>query len=506
MRGLSWRLVAVGSALVVTMSVAFALPAASYPRGVSAHSVSSYANAAIADKALTYIGQWGGNACSDAKRSGLTGSQSSYPVAPKRDASGKAVTDGDGQCRSFVNCIVWMVSNHAQWLGGKPDGTYFGAFLKAGATEIKSVGDLQTGDVVQSGDGIHTTIIVKRVSGNVFDVVDSNHDFKETVLTYNRTVVLDASNRAFRLGSVGTASSSSDAPTNGRIAFASRRPSGHLRIYSINPDGSGLRNLTSDPGDDLFPDWSPDGKRIVYQHVRGTQPTTVSTIYVMNADGSGKRRLAGGLLLKAAFPSWSPDGRRIAFIGVKSAGSTGSSYNLYVMNSDGSRIIAVTHFAPLGASKNGLEVGYQPSWAPSGKSLAFTVERRGNINDANVYVVGVDGQTAIANLTRTNGNDDREPSWSSDGRRLLFSRREFGDNYSNIFVMNVDGANQTALTKRSTAEFPTWSPDGQEIAFARSTTIERLDSDIYVMNANGSNLRRLTRLSGAFPSWQPIRR
>lgn len=117
------RLVLVGGASAVAVTFALAVPSASSSRSVFARSVAGYENAAIADKALTYVGQWGGNACSDAKRSGLTGRTSTYPVAPKRDASGKAVTDGDGQCRSFVNCIVWMVSNNAQWLGGKPDGT-----------------------------------------------------------------------------------------------------------------------------------------------------------------------------------------------------------------------------------------------------------------------------------------------------------------------------------------------------------------------------------------------
>jgi len=118
----------------------------------------------IADKALSYVNQWGGNACRDAHRSGLTGSTTSHPVQPKRDASGRVIKDheGDGQCRSFINCIVWMASGHTQWLGGMPGGTYFGAFLKAGGTEIKDANQLVEGDIVRSGDGVHTFIIVKR--------------------------------------------------------------------------------------------------------------------------------------------------------------------------------------------------------------------------------------------------------------------------------------------------------------------------------------------------------
>ena len=152
--------------------------------------VGGYDNAAIADKALTYVGQWGGNACNDAQKQG----------------------DSGGQCRAFVNCIVWMVSGHTQNLGGSD---YFQTFLNAGGTQITDITRLVKGDIVQVGQGTHTFIIVGKVSASgssgTFGVVDSNHMGDEKVMNYDRTFTLDNSTtRAYRMGTVN---SSVTAPT-----------------------------------------------------------------------------------------------------------------------------------------------------------------------------------------------------------------------------------------------------------------------------------------------------
>ena len=57
---------------------------------------------------------------------------------------------------------------------------------------------------------------------------------------------------------------------------------GNAEIYVINADGSGLTNLTNDPGNDYDPDWSPDGRQIAFSSTRDGN----YEIYVMNADGS----------------------------------------------------------------------------------------------------------------------------------------------------------------------------------------------------------------------------
>ena len=190
-------------------------PAGGVVREVARRPVAArYDNALIADIALTYVGEWGGNACRNAHRSGLTGSTRTFPVEPRRAADGKVTKEGDGQCRSFVNCVVWMASGRRQWIasGGRD---YFAGFLHpsgggSGATEIKRAARLVKGDVVQVGNGTHTYVVVARVRDNLFTVVDSNRDLKENVTTYNRRLTLGAKVRAFRLGTVVAAQPPAD--------------------------------------------------------------------------------------------------------------------------------------------------------------------------------------------------------------------------------------------------------------------------------------------------------
>jgi hypothetical protein len=109
-----------------------------------------------------------------------------------------------GQCRAFVNNVV-SASTQLNVGTGWPD--YFAGFENAGAQRITNVADLRKGDIVQSGQTeadphLHTFIIVGLVSGNLFDVIDSNHNVDEKVYRYNRSVSLSDSVRGYRLGAV----------------------------------------------------------------------------------------------------------------------------------------------------------------------------------------------------------------------------------------------------------------------------------------------------------------
>jgi Tol biopolymer transport system component len=94
-------------------------------------------------------------------------------------------------------------------------------------------------------------------------------------------------------------------------------------IFVVNRDGTALRQLTSWPGEDGWPTWSPDGRRIVFTTTHGTVSERYD-LWIMLADGSRKHRLTAG-----SFPVWSPDGRAIMF-------STGDDDRLAVTRPDGS--------------------------------------------------------------------------------------------------------------------------------------------------------------------------
>jgi WD40-like Beta Propeller Repeat len=94
-------------------------------------------------------------------------------------------------------------------------------------------------------------------------------------------------------------------PDGRRIAFTSRRD-GNWEVYVVNADGSGQRRLTRNAAGDFAPTWSPDGRKIVFERRRDVNPMG-GGLYVVNADGSGQRRLTRD---GQDAPAWSPDGRR----------------------------------------------------------------------------------------------------------------------------------------------------------------------------------------------------
>ena len=113
-----------------------------------------------------------------------------------------------------------------------------------------------------------------------------------------------------------------------RIAFSSDRD-GNSEIFSMNPDGSGLANLTNNPAEDSYPTWSPDHNRIAFLSDR----TGNSEIFVMNADGSGQTQLTD-LTGQIWEPSWSGDGKKIAFT---------KDFEIYAIKVDGSDLTNLTN-------------------------------------------------------------------------------------------------------------------------------------------------------------------
>lgn len=214
---ISCRLWICSACLLLASSPVLALAAvnASHRRATDA----SYSNAAIASTALRYVGQWGGHACADAQRSGETASTTNYPDYPEGFNASNPPTagtkinpanGGDGQCRSFVDCVLWMASGKTQWVGFDSS-DYFYAFThpEGGGppgVEIVNPANLIEGDIVQQGQtendpNLHTYIIVTPLGGNQFEVVDSNYSHDEFVQEHTISVTtLGGNSRAFRMG------------------------------------------------------------------------------------------------------------------------------------------------------------------------------------------------------------------------------------------------------------------------------------------------------------------
>ena len=298
-------------------------------------------------------------------------------------------------------------------------------------------------------------------------------------------------------------SSLSAAAATPRIAFISapqglgQRVDGGL--YVVNADGSGKQKLTS--ARYSTPAWSPDGRRIAFG--------AGSNVWVMNADGSEPLNLTPDPGTDSD-PAWSPDGRRIAFLRLRHPprGPNWWEREVYVMNADGSGQRRLARHATTSFSA--------PTWSPDGRKLAFVSDRDGfvSVYTPEIHVVNVDG-SGQRNLTR-NPASDSDPVWSPDGRKITFVR-----NFE-IYVMNADGSGQTNLTRNPAHDFaPAWSPDGQRIVFERRLARRQYGAcpgcggatifEVHVMNADGSGPRRLTRNAGqvhegaigARPRWSP---
>ena len=227
---------------------------------------------------------------------------------------------------------------------------------------------------------------------------------------------------------------------NGKIALSIDRNSNE-DIYTINPDGSGERRLTTDPDDERNPDWAPDGRRIVFNDVRqfGTGADIDTEIFIMNADGSGLRQITNLPGADGSFrPVFSPDGKQIAFIGDRN-----NDFDVFVMNADGS-----------GERKVIDADAFSVAFSPDGKKLAYTSFENGG--NADVFSVNLDG-SGKTRLT-TDPDFDAVADFSPSGEKIAFfsNRDSFGD----IFVMNADGSDERILTEGGEASF---SPNGKKI-------------------------------------------
>jgi dipeptidyl aminopeptidase/acylaminoacyl peptidase len=256
--------------------------------------------------------------------------------------------------------------------------------------------------------------------------------------------------------------------TNGRIVFDGTQSGGIGQIYTMNPDGSAVSQLTSSSGGNGSAEWSADGTKIVFTSIRDGNPE----VYLMNADGTGQSNLTNDTAIDDV-PTFSPDGTKIAFTTQRDGNE-----EIYVMNADGTGPVNRTNNSAADA---------QPAWSPDGTKIAFESTRNGL---AQIFVMNANG-TSVTQLTTLFRNGG--VNWSPDGTKIAFhSDRDCSGcgTYFDIYSMNADGTGQTRLAFDPVyATGPAWSPDGTKIVFdsQRDSNYE-----VYVMNADGTGQTNLT--------------
>lgn len=183
-------------------------------------------------------------------------------------------------------------------------------------------------------------------------------------------------------------------PDGKKIAYAVSQKAGAPQIYVMNADGTNPQNLTNDDStNNGFPDWSPDGSQIVFWSQPVGGGGRKSEIYLMDASGKNRRRLAGTEHIDWE-PAWSPDGQNILF--------SSADGHIYMVDANGKNLTRLTHVG----------VNSSPVWSPDGQEIAFVSTKDGQ---SDIYLMNVDGND-VRKLT----NDSKRKiglSWTA--KRVL---------------------------------------------------------------------------------------
>jgi len=253
----------------------------------------------------------------------------------------------------------------------------------------------------------------------------------------------------------------------GEILFMSDRD-GDWELYTVNADGTGLKQITKNEVDDWSGVYSPDGTKIAFDAKHGTAQ---GDIFVVDADGKNLKNLTSSFS-EDAFATWSPDGKQIVF-----ERKINDTYRLHIMNSDGSNLRLLNE-----VNTGGWSI---PAWSPVGSKIAFSGWMDG---DTEIYIFDTQ-DASTTQITENEGLGDAWPTWSPDGNKIAYLSNTDGD--VELFTMDPDGSNKKQITQNDWAEAePAWSKDGKYIAVTRHgdgvNSLGRSQSEIFLIAVDGS--------------------
>lgn len=208
-------------------------------------------------------------------------------------------------------------------------------------------------------------------------------------------------------------------------------------------------------------------------------------IYLTNTTATSKIKITN-YPGNDGYAAWSPDGKRIASYAYHDGRKT---WSIHTMNRDGSNRKRITH------AKNKWDSS--PAWSSDGKKIAFSrsYKNEEGVWTEEIWIMNSDGSDQ-KQLKSLNGGG---PHFTQDGRIVFHSQT----NTSEICIANIDGSNMIKLTDNDTEDWhPEVSPNGKQIAFMSDRDGNH---EIYIMNIDGSNQKRLTynEVRDSTPTWSP---
>jgi len=220
------------------------------------------------------------------------------------------------------------------------------------------------------------------------------------------------------------------------LLFFGRNSSTSIRIT--------VSQITDMPGEELFPDISPDGNFIVFTRNDGED----QDIFLQRIGGGNPINLTKDSHSKNNHAAFSPNGDQIAFCSDRDGGG------IYLMGSTGESVRRLT------------TTGYNPAWSPDGKKIAYATEgirvAQSRTTLSQLWSVSLqDGSTTLID-----SGDAVQPQWSPHGSRIVYWGLPHGSGWRDLWSVNSDGKNKIRLTNDPAIDWnPVWSPDGHYIYF-----------------------------------------
>ena len=279
-----------------------------------------------------------------------------------------------------------------------------------------------------------------------------------------------------------------------------------IHIWSMKPDGTDARQETFSSGFDGFESVSPDGSMLAYDYSDNEDPS-LNGIYVAPSTGGGVpvRLTRGPERGYDTNPDFSPDGRQVVFQRVqfneceqpKGCGlrdSTGFRVSIWVVNSDGSGLHRIV---------SGGQLWSDPHYSPDGSRILIQSYDEGKGRSrgtrSNEYTVRPDGSRMVQ-LTSGKNEVSFSGDWSPDGSKIAFVHYQFGDDHLEIRAMDADGSNAETVAECDPelfCDFPSW---GAYDGALPAATIARARTSSVRASAAGTRAHRTRRLRRAIRS------
>ena len=272
-----------------------------------------------------------------------------------------------------------------------------------------------------------------------------------------------------------------------RIVFVAKVSGGAKEVFTVDSDGENLRRVTAHGDVTVSPNWSPDGRRIVYNSFKDERPG----LYEMDFAAGKERRIDLGTARQPMSPTYHPNGRSLA-LGVMGGRTQIATYDL-------------EQGCCLDVRSSGGWDDLSPGYSPDGRNMVFTSNRLG-ITVPQIYVAPAGGgdPSLVSPFIYGETTQFGAPDWSPVRDRIAFHGMIRGNRYHILVVdLGSDGGRRRALqlTSAGSNEHPSWAPDGRHLVFAA----ERSDGfGLFVIDFVTGRVRKLVSgVAAATPDWSP---